>query len=150
MPGSPGTRRGGVRALPIPCHEADHAPEPSGGLGPLKEVALIGAAFAALCAALMIWARSGAGPAVSDDGRPAPDRNEPVAALFVGDKACAECHPGESAAHRRSGHSRTLRRAGDVSLASELDGKTVRDREFDATWQFALENGAFTASRTEQ
>jgi hypothetical protein len=118
----------------------------------IKELALVGAAVVAVCGGLAFWIGSST-PGQSGSsalGRNTDDRDEPVAALFVGDAVCAECHPGESAAHRRSGHSRTLRRAGDLSLASELNGKTVRDEEFDATWEFALKDGAFATTRTEQ
>jgi len=138
--------------LSIPSHEpdADRPPERPGVLGPLKEVTLIGGGFVALCVALWVWSRSGANPEARDDGRSAGVRDGSVAALFVGDQACAECHPGESASHRRSGHSRTLRRAADGTAARMLDGKTVRDEEFDASWSYALRDGALAATRTEE
>ncbi len=39
---------------------------------------------------------------------------------YVGDVSCRECHPGESASHGRSGHSRTLRSAARVALEQRL------------------------------
>lgn len=112
----------------------------------------MGAAVVVVCAGMAFWIS--ASPA-RPSGRSVPNghaagRDEPVAALFAGDAVCSGCHPGESAAHRRSGHSRTLRRAGDVALAAGLYGKTVRDEEFDATWEFAVHDGALTTTRTEQ
>src|SRR4051794_27396777 len=41
---------------------------------------------------------------------------------YIGERSCRECHPGETAAHSRSGHSQTLRRAGITSEARKLDG----------------------------
>jgi len=137
-------------SIPNQKTDADRTPGRPGALGPLKEVALIGAVFVALCVGLMVWSRSVADPAVRDDGRPAANRDAPVASLFVGDKACAECHPGESASHRRSGHSQTLRRAAELTSARILDGKTVRDEEFDASWSYALRDGELAATRTEE
>lgn len=58
-----------------------------------------------------------------------PTSGPAYAARFVGDKACRECHPGESAAHSRSGHARTLRPAAQVELVSRLDGRRVPDPE---------------------
>jgi hypothetical protein len=115
----------------------------------MKEVALIGAALAACASALIIWAWSGTDPAPRDAGRPAAGRDGPVAALFVGDRACAECHPGESASHRSSGHSQTLRLANEGTPALALNGRTARDEEFDGVWDYALRDGSLVARRTE-
>ncbi|WP_442508037.1 multiheme c-type cytochrome [Novipirellula sp. SH528] len=46
--------------------------------------------------------------------------NQLISANFAGDQACAECHEKEFQAHLRSGHSRTLTRIHDFSLASKL------------------------------
>src|SRR5262249_3958985 len=61
---------------------------------------------------------------------------------YVGPRVCAECHPGESALHARSGHGRTLRPAGRGSVARGLDGKTIADPEHaDVLWSYRYRDG---------
>jgi hypothetical protein len=73
-----------------------------------------------------------------------------IAAGLVGAQTCRECHPGESAASSRSGHSRTLRRGDLGAIARWLDGRTVKDPEVPAaTWTYALANGKLEVERAE-
>ncbi len=75
---------------------------------------------------------------------------DPDYARYVGDRACAACHPGEAAAHSRSGHSRTLRPASRSSAARKLDGRTFDDPERPGvSWRFATEGGRPSAERRE-
>ncbi len=68
---------------------------------------------------------------------------------YVGDRACRDCHPGESALHDRSGHSHTLRPAAAGELARWLDGREFKDPELaQVNWRFALSNGQLIATRT--
>src|SRR5262249_34213936 len=129
----------------------DATGESRGTLAAIKELALVAGAFALVWSGLALWIRQSSAPQSGTLVRPRPStkRDEPLAALFVGDALCRDCHPGPSGAHRRSGHSRTLRRASEMALAGELAGRSVRDREFDALWQFSLEEGSLTATRTE-
>ena len=73
------------------------------------------------------WSRSGVDPSYS---------------LYVGDRACSECHPGEAAHHSRSGHSRTLRPAAGITLARELNGLATEDPERPGViWKYSLHDG---------
>ncbi len=71
-------------------------------------------------------------------------------AEYVGFRACRECHPGEDARQRRSGHSRTLAVAGSSSVARRLNGQSAADPEFpSALWTYLLRDGTLSAERTE-
>src|SRR4051794_7036732 len=128
--------------------DGDHAEESARALSAVKDLALVGAAAVVVCAGLAFWFWWSA-PKKSDQTTRGPRTASRAESLFVGSAACREGHPGESAAHSRSGHSRTLRRAADHPLARTLDGKTVRDKEFDAVWEYALKDGALTTTRIE-
>jgi len=70
-------------------------------------------------------------------------------ARFVGDQACRECHPGETALHSRSGHSHTLRPAAKTELAQRLNGQRVPDPEQPGvSWSYALRGGQFLVQRS--
>jgi hypothetical protein len=110
-------------------------------LGFLALVALVGA---------ILWAlapdpglpRGG----VVDRGRPAGG----VANRIVGDRACQECHAIQAGQHRRSGHSRTLRPAGETDLARRLDGRSVADPERPGVeWSYSLRDGRLDVARAE-
>ena len=103
---------------------------------------------AGLAAGLVVAIRSG------------PDGNPPVVAArevepspgdaFIGAEACRECHPGESAHHSKSGHSRTLRPASSRRLARELDGVSAADPERPGvSWSYHLRDGRFEVERIE-
>ena len=67
---------------------------------------------------------------------------------YIGPRVCAECHPGESALHARSGHARTLRPAGRRALAHGLDGRTFTDPEYpDVHWNYRYRDGQLHISR---
>lgn len=67
---------------------------------------------------------------------------------YVGDRACTACHPGESALHRQSGHSMTLRPAGETDEARRLDGREVKDPEYPGvSWRYAKEGRRLSVSR---
>jgi hypothetical protein len=72
------------------------------------------------------------------------------ATAFIGSRACRECHPGEYAAFRGSGHSDTLAPAGDTAIARKIDGKSFQDPEQPGvTWRYHLDGGALIATREE-
>src|SRR5579864_7493604 len=99
----------------------------------------------AISAALAFWSSSKepAGVSRTEIVKLAED-GPAFAARFVGDRACRECHPGESALNARSGHSRTLRPAARVALLRGLNGRRVPDPERPGvTWSFHV--GAETA-----
>jgi hypothetical protein len=59
---------------------------------------------------------------------------------LVGDKTCAECHPGEHALFFGSGHSRTLRPAGRHPVARKLSDKLFTDEEnLDNLWRYVTD-----------
>ena len=70
---------------------------------------------------------------------------------LVGEKACRECHPGQSASHSRTGHARTMRPGPVEAIASWLNGRSVKDREYpEAVWTFSVTaNGKLDVERTE-
>lgn len=69
---------------------------------------------------------------------------------YVGDRSCRDCHPGESASHSRSGHSRTFRPAAQTEAARQLDNVSTEDPELPGvTWRYALRDGRFTTERRE-
>jgi len=79
---------------------------------------------------------------------PVPSR--PPRESYVGSASCAECHPGEFAAHSRSGHAQALRRAARTEQASLLDGKTFADPDrSDVTWSYARRDDQFWTERHE-
>jgi hypothetical protein len=81
--------------------------------------------------------------------RPFPPEGRFVADPYVGSRVCAECHPGESAVHSRSGHSLTLRPAGRVEVSRRLDGTKQADPEIDGvTWSYQYEKGELHIMRT--
>lgn len=70
--------------------------------------------------------------------------SEMVSTNFAGDAACQECHPAESAAHRRSGHSRTAQLMADSKLARELHQLgTFRDPKREQAIEFELKGDVF-------
>jgi Cytochrome c554 and c-prime len=89
-----------------------------------------------------------------------PRRNNPASrsgpsfaprAAYVGSDVCISCHPGESAAHSRSGHARTLRRVANTPLAQKLDGLTAPDPEQPGvTWRFEARDGTLLIERNEK
>jgi Cytochrome c554 and c-prime len=70
---------------------------------------------------------------------------------LVGGGACRECHPSESAVHSLSGHARTLRPAPVQAIATWLNGRSVKDREYpDAVWTYSMTDaGKLEVERTE-
>jgi hypothetical protein len=67
---------------------------------------------------------------------------------YVGSASCAECHPGEFAAHSRSGHAQTLRRAARTEQAGQLAGNTFADPERgDVTWSYVRRDDQFWTER---
>ena len=70
---------------------------------------------------------------------------------YIGERSCAECHPGETAAYAISGHSHTLWPAGEGSVARMLDGKRVADPELsEIEWMYHLRGKGLEVERIEQ
>jgi hypothetical protein len=70
---------------------------------------------------------------------------------YVGEQACARCHPGETAAHSGSGHHRTLWPAGEGALARWLDGKRILDPELAGVeWFYRLRGKELDVERRQQ
>jgi hypothetical protein len=121
-------------------------PQPS----PWRDLAKVAMFFLVVVAAMVLWIRSlpreekaRSSQVVRAANGPAPPE------MFVGARACADCHPGEYAAHSLSGHNRTLRPAGSGPLARLLDGQCVADpEEPDITWTYAVRDGRFFVMRT--
>jgi hypothetical protein len=80
--------------------------------------------------------------------RPFPAGGRFASDPYVGSRVCAECHPGESALHARSGHAITLRPAGRLAVDRRVDGKAVDDPEFpSAAWSFRYRDGHLYIAR---
>jgi hypothetical protein len=70
---------------------------------------------------------------------------------YVGEQACAACHPGETAAQSGSGHHRTLFPAGQGTLAKRLDGQRIVDPELPGVeWSYHLHGNELEVQRREQ
>jgi hypothetical protein len=115
-----------------------------------REAVAIGLGFALAMAGLGWWmtrpVEPESGRARFEAAKVAPDY-----ARLVGDRACAACHPGESAAHSRSGHSRTLRLASKIPSARALGGREVADPErAGVSWRFAFEGDQLSAERRDE
>ena len=135
----------GETGCPEPA-DAEGQPWPGG-----VRALLVGSAGLVVLGGLIWWVVSG--PGDSERIRAVEPRavGEGVTAGFIGDRSCRECHPGESAAHSRSGHSRTLRKASAVpDLVRWLDGRSVDDPERPGVrWAYSVRQGRLTAERTE-
>jgi hypothetical protein len=78
--------------------------------------------------------------------RPVSDRL--TAAAYTGSESCKDCHPGQFAAHSRSGHARTLRPAERTSQAHALDRRTFADPEYPrVTWSYTLGQDGLSTER---
>jgi hypothetical protein len=86
------------------------------------------------------------------DPHPPPPRPETIDfSGYVGEQSCAECHPGEAAAHSGSGHSRTLWHAGEGSFARWLAGQRFRDPEQPGVeWSYQLRGKDLEVERRER
>ncbi len=73
-----------------------------------------------------------------------------LATQFAGDAACISCHPNESAAHQRSGHSHTAFPMEESELAQQLDGTTYEDSLDSRIVDFTLDDNGFFAKVTGQ
>jgi hypothetical protein len=105
--------------------------------------------FGLLLAATALWAFLNP-PRNRKTSPPASGPGLAPRAAYVGSGSCVTCHPGESAAHSRSGHARTLRRVANTPLARQLDGLTARDPEQPGvTWRFAARDGTLSLERQE-
>ncbi len=95
--------------------------------------------------------RRSSGPRLLTVDQPFPPGGRFPADPYIGSRVCAECHPGESALHARSGHAATLRPAGRLPLARRLDGTTVADPEWpEVRWSYRYRNGQLHIARTAQ
>jgi hypothetical protein len=120
----------------------------AGGAGPPAARELLFVVLGALAAmtALAWWILQ---PATMPSRVTEPAANDSPSE-YVGSRTCAPCHPGEYAAHARSGHARTLRPMVRTALAKQLDGITVDDpEEPSVTWHYAFGDGAPSVERRE-
>ncbi len=70
-------------------------------------------------------------------------------ANYLGEAACLECHPGESAMQARSGHARTLRLAERSPIIAWMNGKTVSDPKYpDIKWSYQVRDKRLVVERT--
>ncbi|MDR3638525.1 MAG: multiheme c-type cytochrome [Isosphaeraceae bacterium] len=127
------------------------APDPGRGGGtslkPMIGRALIGSAVAAWVGA-MVWVLWPAnGPGVGGGSRRADVSD---VAGYVGNRVCAECHPGEYAKHTGSGHAQTLSDAGQPQVVSRVRGMSVQDPEDPRTsWKFAMQDQRLELERSQ-
>lgn len=71
-------------------------------------------------------------------------------ARFVGDQACARCHPGEFAAHRGSGHPHTLKPPTRGKLIDRIVTAPFADPEYPGvSWRFDRTPTGLALTRTE-
>jgi hypothetical protein len=116
---------------------------------------VVGVVLATGILILAIMSTSGEKDRVSTDPMDMPVRvREPVRVDltgYVGEQACAGCHPGEMAFHSGSGHHRTLWPAGKGSLARKLDGLHLADPELPGVeWTYHQSGKDFQVERREK
>jgi hypothetical protein len=130
---------------------SEHRAGPPMPRPPARDAIVAGIVGIAFVVGLVWWARSG-GESESARGKARADRTvERRATPYVGERACRECHPGETAAHSRSGHARTLRPAAAHSLARWMDGRRVADPEYPGvSWTYSLKDDRLAATRFEK
>ncbi|MGE3820733.1 MAG: cytochrome c3 family protein [Isosphaeraceae bacterium] len=105
----------------------------------------IGAAQSPVADASAVATKSAA-PAIASN----VDAARSIATSLVGDRICAECHPGEAAYHSGSGHSKTLRPAALTAVARWLHGRRINDPENpEVTWTYALIGDRLEVERAE-
>jgi hypothetical protein len=124
---------------------------PSAAKGhPLYAIVVLGVLPLALAAAWLvataIRGRPGLGRQAAENlltvDRPFPAGGRFAGDPYVGSRACAPCHPGESAQHARSGHAATLMPAGRVALSRRLNGIKLADPERpDDYWEYHTQGG---------
>ena len=148
-PESPSPGHGEGPREPTSGHEPVPGPTTGPAPPPWGEAVLIGLSTLALVAGLLWWTgRSVRRTTGSASGPSAGQTSGGRLAGFVGDRACRECHPGESASHFRSGHARTLREPAKAPVSRLVDGRTVPDPESPETsWSFAFRDGSLSIER---
>jgi hypothetical protein len=121
-------------------------PRPPGGA---REAIVIGLAFLTFVG-LGWWWMIAPSPVVERFEPAKVDGIDPSYANYVGDAACSRCHPGESAAHSRSGHARTLRPVDRSPVGRTMAGRKADDPEWSGVaWEFATEDGKLVTRRVE-
>jgi hypothetical protein len=69
---------------------------------------------------------------------------------YVGEAACRECHPGESALQKRSGHDRTFRLAARSPIAAWLDGRSATDPKYpEVRWSYRFRDDRLSVERSD-
>lgn len=115
-----------------------------------RDAFVLGGLALLLVGAVVWWATSGAGDSRAGSGNRVAGLRDPRLARYLGDRACRECHPGETASHSRSGHARTLRPAAARSVAKWLDGRSVPDPEqAGVSWTYHLSDGKLSVDRVD-
>lgn len=67
---------------------------------------------------------------------------------YIGSATCGECHPGEAALFKSSGHARTMRMAAGFELADELAGRSADDPLLPGVrWTFQRKDDQFLVER---
>jgi len=80
--------------------------------------------------------------------RPFPSEGRYPSDPYIGSRACAECHPGEAAAHARSGHASTLKSTSRLAVVRRLDGTSAPDPEWpEVLWSYHVRDGELEISR---
>src|SRR3954452_15828332 len=108
---------------------------------PIDSVTIMASiAFAVVLSILWWWTTRDTAPAAGLRIARVPGTAE--LANFVGDRACARCHPAEQREHARSGHSHTFHLAATHPRIRALAGTTHPDPEHHGvSWAYGLSNG---------
>lgn len=111
--------------------------------------AIILAAFVAIAVGWP-WRAEPPPRSVADSSSASSEIGRALMARYVGEAACLECHPGESALHRRSGHARTLRLAERSPIIAWLDGRSVSDPKHPGVrWSYRVRDDRLVVERAE-
>ena len=107
--------------------------------------------FALLMVGGLAWAWLVRSLAPGADHRQSDSKSgvDPSYSLYVGERVCSECHPGEAALHRRSGHAKTLRSVAQIGWERQFDGAVTEDPERPGVfWKFTKQDGQYWTERT--
>jgi hypothetical protein len=116
---------------------------------PWRDLAKVAMFLLVVGSAILLWTWSERPEQTTPSRPPLSAGKRDLGGGYVGNQSCRDCHPGEYAAHGRSGHNRTLRPAGSGPEARRLDGRRFPDPgEPDIAWSYAVRDGRLAATRS--
>ena len=85
----------------------------------------------------------------TDRSRPSDDLSNPLGPAYVGDAACARCHPAEAGMHQGSGHAHTLQTKDLCDRFAALLDRDFPDPERKGAFRFECTTDGLVAIYTQ-